>query len=455
MNNKRVMRNAREAALIALLKIEQEQAYANLALRQVLSGYPLNAADKRLVSELVYGTVRMRAALDHILCGLLTRPLLKLDAAIRHILRLSLYQLLYMERIPDSAAVHQAVEMAKRYGHKGTASLVNGVLRGYLRQRQQYTLPDRTDIRAYLSVTLSYPLWLADYLLARWPQEQVIDFCLYHNRHQGLDVRVNTLRLSRGDLRRELTAANHTVQEGAYAPEALLVQEGGGALPALLAEGKLLFQGQASQLIAHALDPAPGSKIIDLCAAPGGKATHLAQLIQNRGEIIAVDVHPHRSRLIEDNVRRLGATIVTPLVADGRALPAQYHSYADYVLLDAPCSGLGVLGSRADARWRKQPADIQEMAGLSLELLHAAAAYVKPGGYLCYSTCTITEEENTGNIERFLAARPDFHPAPMRKLAQLLPQAEDKRMALAGAIQLLPQRHNLEGFFISRMKKSD
>ena len=453
MKNQRSMRNAREAALIALLKIEQEQAYANLALRQVLSAYPLSNADKRLVSELVYGTVRMRAALDHILSALLTRPLPKLDVAIRHILRISLYQLLYMERVPDSAAVHQAVELAKHYGHKGTSGLVNGVLRGYLRQQSQYTLPDQTDIRAYLSITLSYPLWLVDYLLARWPREQVIDFCLYHNRHHGLDLRVNTLRLTREDLRQELLAAGHSVREGAYAPETLLVKEGGGALPALLAEGKFLVQGQASQLIAHALDPAPHSKIIDLCAAPGGKATHLAQLMQNCGEIVAVDLHPHRSRLIEDNARRLGISIISSLTADGRDLPAQFHGYADYVLLDAPCSGLGVLGSRADARWRKQPADIQEMAGLSLELLKAAAAYIKPGGYICFSTCTVTEEENTDNIERFLAARPDFHRAPMNKLAQLLHDEQDKQAALAGDIQLMPQRHGLEGFFISLLRK--
>jgi 16S rRNA (cytosine967-C5)-methyltransferase len=213
------------------------------------------------------------------------------------------------------------------------------------------------------------------------------------------------------------------------------------------------MQGQASQLAAHALDPAPGSHVIDLCAAPGGKTTHLAQLMQNKGEILAVDIHPHRLSLLEENARRLGLTIISALAADGRELPAKWHNYADHLLLDAPCSGLGVLGRRADARWRKQPEDIQKMAALSFALLCAAAAYVKPGGYLCYTTCTITEEENSGNVKRFLDARPDFKPAPMNKLAGLLTEEQDKRAALNGALQLLPQRQGLEGFFISLMRK--
>jgi 16S rRNA (cytosine967-C5)-methyltransferase len=195
--------------------------------------------------------------------------------------------------------------------------------------------------------------------------------------------------------------------------------------------------------------------VIDLCAAPGGKATHLAQLMQNRGEILAVDIHPHRLRLIEENAARLGISIISTLEADGRELPADHHGCADYLLLDAPCSGLGVLGRRADARWRKQKADIQVMADLSCELLHAAAAYIKPGGYLCYTTCTVTEEENNGNIRRFLTAQPDFKPAPMTKLAELLPDNLDKQAALSGSIQLLPQRQGLEGFYISLLKKKE
>lgn len=446
--------NAREVALLALMEVEQGGAYANFALKRALARHDLNEADRRLTSEIVYGSLRMQAALDHILAKLLSRPLEKLSPPIRHLLRLSLYQLHYMERLPQAAVVHQAVELAKRYGHKGTVSLTNGVLRAFLRQDRATLLPDESDIRTYISITLSYPQWLTDYLLDRWPKQDVIDFCLYHNRHQGIDLRVNTLRISRDDLLREITAAGMAAQPALFAPEALLVETGGGDLPPLLEQGKFIIQGQASQLVAHALYPAPDSAVIDLCAAPGGKTTHLAQLMQNRGEILAVEIHPHRLSLIEENAQRLGVSIISTMAADGRALPTNWHSYADYVMLDAPCSGLGVLGRRADARWRKQPATIQEMAELSLELLCAAAVYVKPGGYLCYSTCTITDEENTDNIRKFLAMRRDFSSAPMSKLAELLPDEQDKKAALNGSIQLLPQRQGMEGFFISLMRKS-
>lgn len=445
--------NAREVALLTLLEVEQEGAYANLALKQAFSRYCLSEVDKRFTSEIVYGSLRMQAAVDHILTGLLNLPLAKLSPPIRYILRLSLYQLLYMERIPQAAVVHQGVELAKRYGHTGTVSLTNGVLRAFLRQDRTALLPDESDPLAYVNVTLSYPKWLAGYLLDRWPTDDVIGFCRYLNQYQGLDARANTLRISRADLLRKLADIGMAVRPGAYAPESLLVEEGGAHLPRLLTQGEFLIQGQASQLAAHALSPAPGSRVIDLCAAPGGKTTHLAQLMRDQGEILAVDLHPHRLRLLEENAERLGISIITTMAADGRELPAKWHGYADYLLLDAPCSGLGVLGRRADARWRKQPSDIAEMAALSFELLSAAAAYVKPGGYLCYTTCTVTEEENTGNIRRFLAARRDFCPAPMNNLAELLPDERDKQAALEGSLQLLPHRHGVEGFYFSLLKK--
>ncbi|MCL1816157.1 MAG: 16S rRNA (cytosine(967)-C(5))-methyltransferase RsmB [Clostridiales bacterium] len=448
-----VQPSAREIALLILLEVEKKGAYANLALKQGLDCHSLNEADKRLISEIVYGSIRMQAALDYLLAGLLNRPLAKLSPPIRQILRLSLYQLLYLERLPRAAIVHQAVELAKRYGHAGTVSLTNGVLRAFLRLERATMLPDESNIRAYLNITLSYPGWLVDYLLESWPAHEVKAFCRYHNQHQGLDLRINTLRTSREEFLGELAVMKILARAGALAPESLIVEEGAANLPALLAQGNFTIQGQASQLAAHALNPKPGSKVIDLCAAPGGKTTHLAQLMQNSGEILALDLHPHRLRLLEENAARMGINIITAMAADGRELPISYHGYADYLLLDAPCSGLGVLGRRADARWRKQPADIEAMADLSGTLLRAAAAYVKPGGYLCYTTCTITKEENTQNISRFLAEKPDFRLTPMIKLAGFFPNERDKKAALSGYLQLLPQIHGVEGFFITLLRK--
>ncbi|MCL1974789.1 MAG: 16S rRNA (cytosine(967)-C(5))-methyltransferase RsmB [Firmicutes bacterium] len=445
---------AREAALVVLLEVEQGYAYANLALKKMLARYNLNEADNRLTCELVYGTLRMQAAVDYLLSNLLNRPLKKLSIPIHHILRLSLYQLVYLERLPQAAIVHQAVELAKKYGHTGTVSLVNGVLRSFLRQKNTISLPDESDPYAYISITLSYPFWLAEYLLTRWSTQDTFDFCRFFNQYQGIDLRTNTLAILRNDLQIELSKAGIIAQTGIYAPESLLVQEGGNYLPPLLVQGKFIIQGQASQLAAYALNPKPGSKVIDLCAAPGGKTTHMAQLMDNKGEILAVDLHIHRLKLIEENAGRLGITIIGVLAADGRELPSKWHNFADYLLLDAPCSGLGVLGRRADARWRKQLSDIKEMAILSYQLLLAAAAYIKPGGYICYTTCTISEEENCHNIQRFLAKRQDFSLAPMTKLAGLLLNEKDKKAALSGSIQFLPQHQGIEGFYICLLQKA-
>ncbi|MBS1348495.1 MAG: methyltransferase domain-containing protein [Firmicutes bacterium] len=222
---------------------------------------------------------------------------------------------------------------------------------------------------------------------------------------------------------------------------------------ALFREGYFIVQGLSSQLVGHALSPRPGSMVLDLCAAPGGKSTHLAALMNNQGSIDAFDLHPHKVELIKDNAQRLGMKCITAHAADSRCLPERYQQTADYVLLDAPCSGLGVLASRSDSRFRKEITNIEELAKLSYQLLEAAATYVKPGGKLCYSTCTITNEENSANIRRFLAEHNDFALAPLQGLIPLLP--EKKEHLASGEIQLMPFEADkeLEGFYIALLEK--
>ena len=448
--------SAREAAFTVALQTEREAAYANLALKKYLDQHALSPADARLAAQIVYGTARMKIALDHIISQLLTRPSAKLMTEARVILRLSLFQLVYLSRIEPYAVTDEAVELARRHGNEAIARLVNAVLRNYLRREDRDALlPGREAGFDYLHLTLSYPKWLADYLLRRFGFDEAERFCLAMNDHPGVYLRTNTVRLRREELQAALRQCGVTAAPAGYAYETLRVDQGAGRIASgtPFLSGGCTVQGPASQLAAHALHPESGSRVLDLCAAPGGKTTHLAALMADRGDIRAFDVHPHKIALIEANLKRLGLTCVKAEAADSRNLPESFHEWADYILLDAPCSGLGVLNARPDSRFHKRPEDIKELAETAYELLRAAAGYLKPGGSLCYATCTVTHEENEDNIRRFLAERPDFSLQPVTELAAMMSRPEDAAAADSGMIQLLPHVHGTEGFFLALLKK--
>lgn len=454
--SKALKTSAREAAFTVALQTEREAAYANLALKKYLDQHDLSPADARLASQIVYGTARMKIALDHIISRLLTRPSAKLMTEARVILRLSLFQLVYLTRVEPYAVTDEAVELARRHGNEAIARLVNAVLRNYLRRKDQEAfLPDRSAGFDYLHLTLSYPKWLADYLLSRFGFAEAERFCLAMNDHPGVYLRTNTVRLRRDELQAALRQSGVTAQPAGYAYETLLVEQGGGRIASgtPFLSGGCTVQGPASQLAAHALHPESGSRVLDLCAAPGGKTTHLAALMADRGDIRAFDIHPHKIALIEANLKRLGLTCVKAEAADSRQLPESFHEWADYILLDAPCSGLGVLNARPDSRYHKRPQDIKELAATAYELLNAAAGYLKPGGLLCYATCTVTHEENEDNIRRFLAQRPDFSLHPMKELSAMMNRPEDAAACERGMLQLLPHVHGTEGFFLALLRK--
>jgi 16S rRNA (cytosine967-C5)-methyltransferase len=447
--------NARAAAFLALRQIEREDAYANIALKQVLNQYRLPVEEARLAAQITYGTTRMRLALDYILQQFLKKPLEDLMPEQKTILRLSLYQLHYMETI-DYAAVNEGVILTKKYASPKLSGLTNAVLRNYLRAQKCKLLPEKEDdLAAYLNITLSFPNWLVDYLLDHYLPEEAEAFCHYANSHKGIAIRANTLKTTREELIAHLAETNVDAVVAGYAPESLCLsgELGNLACQTFFQKGDFIVQGLSSQLVAHALSPCPGSRVLDLCAAPGGKATHLAALMENRGEVHAFDVHPHKMDLLKSNAERLGITIIQSAIADSCQLPAFYQKWADYILLDAPCSGLGVLGTRADSRFRKEIAAIDELADLSYSLLEAATAYLKPGGKLCYATCTITEEENTKNISRFLTKHPDFSLSPLTGLMPFMPKMHDDLQS--GEIQLLPFRgdREMEGFYIALLEK--
>lgn len=448
-------RTGREAALRALRDVDVKAAYANLALDHHLSGSKLEGRERALATELAYGVIRRRATLDWAISQVAARPLEKMDPWVRNILREAVYQILFMDRIPHAAAVDQAVELAKQYGHAGVAKFVNGVLRNLIRKLPELEWPDETSdpVRA-LAVQHSYPDWLVAQWLARFGRDEAVRLLEAGNQAPPLTVRVNRLKATREEAAAALAREGVRTEPTRHSPQGLIIHDLTSAswLDRLQAmkEGLITVQDESSMLAAHVVSPQPGWTVIDVAAAPGGKATHLAELMDNQGQVIALDIHPHKVDLVEQNARRLGATIVQALCLDARRVGEVMPERADAVLCDLPCSGLGTLARRPDARWRKQPEDVESLVPIQRAILESAARALKPGGVLVYSTCTIQPAENEELVEAFVADHPEFR---FDNIWDYLPQTISREGQAEGYVQLLPHVHGTDGFFIARMVK--
>lgn len=449
-------KNARDMALELLYAVLEEGAYSNIALNRVLEKYQPEKIDRGFITELAYGTLRTLNTLDWVLARFLKQPIGKLPAWIRNILRMGVYQILYMAKVPDSAACNESVNLAKNHGHAGTVKLVNGVLRNVVRSRDQIAYPDiDKDPVQSISLRYSHPEWL----VARWVEEfgasDAEKLCQANNEIPPNAVRTNTLKTSRAELQKDLAGEGIDSREGSFAPETLVI-DGFKSVGAIAAHrtGLFMVQDEGSTLVGHAVNPVPGSLVIDACSAPGGKSTHLAQLMKNQGRIISCDIHSHKMKLIEENAARLGITIIEPVVMNAAELDRHCREKADYILVDAPCSGLGVLRRRPEIRWRKQPKEITELHRLQLQILLSAAKCLKDGGIMVYSTCTVTHEENIDVINEFLQQCGDFQlDSLVGHLPEGLRQMPGTETLTKGYIQFFPHVHGTDGFFIARLKK--
>ncbi|MCG0276930.1 MAG: 16S rRNA (cytosine(967)-C(5))-methyltransferase RsmB [Thermanaeromonas sp.] len=449
------MRNSREAALHIIYRVLEEGAYTNLAANEVLRESGLKSRDRALAREIAYTAIKAWNTIDWALnLYLKKRKLEDLPPWIRCILRVGASQILFLSRIPPWAAVFETVALAKKYGHQGTAGLVNAVLRRLLLHKEQLPYPDvKEDPVGHISLRYYHPAWMVSYWLSRWGLDETIALCKANNIPPPLTVRVNTLKATVSRVQEILDKEGAKARPCRFAPEGLIV-EGFDTLedaPAFQ-EGLFYVQDEASMLVSHAVNPHPLSTVVDATAAPGGKTTHLAQLMNNEGRILAFDTHRKRLRLIADNCRRLGVTCVELNLGDARLLGALYPGVADYLLVDAPCSGLGVLRRRPDARWRKDTGNVQELAEIQLTILKGAFGVLKPGGVLVYSTCTLTWEENEGVIKRFLEENPEVTLEDLSAYLPNLPQ-DLVHKARGGQVQFLPHLHGTDGFFIARLRK--
>ncbi|RTE08670.1 16S rRNA (cytosine(967)-C(5))-methyltransferase RsmB [Paenibacillus whitsoniae] len=449
-----VRHSAREAALDVLVRVEENQAYSNLLLNQVLQKHALPRADAGLATELVYGTIGRKNTIDFFLERFVSKGLAKLEPWVRCLLRLSFYQLYYLDRIPDHAVVSEAVNIAKRRGHQGISGMVNGVLRAVLRSKAELALPAALGDVKRIALGHSHPEWLVRRWIRQLGAELTEQICAANNVPPHVSIRANARRLSRAELLRQLEAADIRAEASLLAPAGVLVHGAGNmALVPGFGHGDFSIQDESSMLVAEALDPRPGMTVLDCCAAPGGKTAHIAEKMGDTGKIWACDLHEHKRKLIDDQAERLGLSSIETLVMDATELDRHFAPASfDRILLDAPCSGFGVIRRKPDLKWAKQEAEIAAIAATQHAILERVHRLLKPGGVLVYSTCTIEHEENAGMIERFLADHPEFELAPLPAEAF---GAVDPAAVQAGMVQILPQQFHSDGFFIARLRKRE
>jgi len=444
---------ARHLALKVLFQVNEEGAYANLALEQAMAQFQLaDPRDRGLATELVYGCIKYKGRLDWIINQYAKPKVEKMAPWIRNIMRLGLYQIMFLDKVPVSAAINEAVKLAKKYGHQGTVKFVNGVLRNIERNKDKINYPDLTqEPIQHISIVYSFPVWLVERWVQDFGVENTVKLCTFFNSPSPLWIRTNTLKISRQALKETLIKQGIDCMESEKTPEGLkiLASLDVGGLEEFK-RGFFTVQDESSMLVSHILAPQRDRLILDVCSGPGGKTSHLAQLMENKGEILAFDVHEHRLELIRETCRRLGINIVQTILQDARFTTRVVKEPVDGVLVDAPCSGLGVLGRRPDARWRKKPEDISALQEIQKEILNEAARLVKPGGTLVYSTCTITQEENNAVVQDFLKKNPDFRLD--ENLPKFLPY--ESQAGSEGWLQFLPFKDNMDGFFIARLQRN-
>ena len=439
---------ARAVAARVLERVEREGAFADLALDAELNRAGTDPRDAALATELVYGTLRWQRYLDWILGPHSRRPIDRLDSRPRTLLRMTAYQLAFLERVPPFAAVDDAVSLARQRARPGVPEFVNAVLRSFARRgpREREPAPPADPVEA-LALRCSFPTWLARRWTERYGLDEATGLMRALNERPRLTLRANTVRTSR-----EALAARLRNDDGIettptpYAPDGLIALHGGRpASWRAFADGAFAVQDEASMLVARLLEPNAGETVADTCAAPGTKTTHLAQLMANRGRILAFDPQPARLSLVDDAAARLGLTIVKTHVGAAETLAPFFAGTCDGVLIDAPCSNLGVLRRNPEVKWRRQPGDLAASAARQREILAAAAGMVRSGGRLVYATCSLEPEENEAVVRAFLGERRDFVRDPSPEFP--LPLDGD------GVLRCLPHRHGTDGFTAVRLRR--
>ena len=427
---------AREIALKTLYKIDKEEAYSNIALNEELkfNNKKLNEKDIGFISQIVYGVTNWKLTLDEIIKKHSKIKLKKISPFILNILRMGIYQIIFLDKVPKSAAVNESVNLAKRYGNKGSIGYVNAILRKVTKEdySELFKIDDKVEM---ISKTQSMPIWIVEELLKNNKIEEVEQICKNLNLSSNLSIRVNTLKTTKEDLKHKLLCKNIECEDGNL--EDFLILKNLKNIENLeeFKEGLFTIQDESAGLAALTLEPKEGENILDACSSPGGKTTYLAQIMNNKGKIEAWDIYEHRLKLVEENGARLGITIIETKLNDATIYDKQNENKYDKILLDVPCLGIGVIKRKPDIKWKKQKEDVEKIQEIQLQILENCSKYLKVGGILLYSTCSILESENEEVIQKFLRE-----------------SNQGKNFKKINMIPIKPSE-NQDGFFICKLEK--
>lgn len=440
------MNSARKTAVKILKEVFDKKAYSNIVLNRELSDSDLNDKDKGLVTEIVYGTIKYKYTIDNILNYYIRSGIESLEGYILNVLRISIYQIKYLDKIPEFAVVNEAVELAKNKSPKG-AKLVNGVLRSYLRTKDADYYNKNSKLEE-LCFKYSFPRWMVNLFIDSYSDDQVEKILNGLNSVPSVTVRVNNLKTDYEEAWNKLEESGYDIEEGKVCPEAIQIKKGRSIENnPLFKDGLIAVQDESAMMIAPSMDLEENMVVLDLCSAPGGKACHAAEIMNDTGKVLAFDIHENKLSLIKDNAQRLGIKNIQCGVLDAAIYSQAYMDKGDRVLIDVPCSGLGIIRKKPEIKWTKDKDSIKSLVQIQREIMLSAARYVKKDGKLIYSTCTLSKEENEENIKWFIKKCPEFKIEPLYygKIDNFIYHKE-------GYITILPDK-NMDGFFVAKMIK--
>jgi 16S rRNA (cytosine967-C5)-methyltransferase len=440
------MNTTRKVAVDILDSILGKGAYSNIALNSGLNKSGLEDRDKALATEIVYGTLKYKYTIDKILASFLTQELKKMDSFIVNILRTAIYQILFLDKVPEFAAVNEAVDMAKKNKSVSASRLVNGVLRNYLRNKSKIYYDENDKVES-LCFKYSYEPWMVKLFIEQYGEGKAELILKGLNSTPAVTIRVNSLKINFDEAFEMLKAMEYDVEEGLVCPEAIRIIRGKSVEQnPLFKEGMATVQDESAMLVAPSMDIIPNITVLDLCSAPGGKTTHISELMNNTGKIQAYDIHKDKLALIEQNSKRLGITNIKCDVLDAAVYNEYLKDSAERVLIDVPCSGLGIIRKKPEIKWTKNLKQLKEIIKIQREIMNSAAKYVKIGGVLLYSTCTLNKKENENNVKWFLSNFPNYN------IEQLFYGELDNIEYGKYGVTVLPNEY-MDGFFIAKFKR--
>lgn len=435
--------NQRKLAVKILTAITYKSEYMNDVLNRETVG--LEKDVNNYIYRVVYGTIENRAYLDSFLQSESKIKLKKLRDSDLNILRLALYEIKFMDSIPNYAAVDEATKLMKK-SNQSLIKFTNGILRNISNNLE--TLTKAFEEKASLSVLYSHPQWMIDLFKRQFDQDEIVDLLISNNQEPLLSLRVNTLKTTRDQVIEKLTQLGFVVEPSVVLPEGVIILEGKTASlfeSKIFKSGLFTVQDQSSMIVSRLLDPQPDEKILDCCASPGGKTTHIAQLMGDKGYVEARDISYEKLFSVKENTDRLGIHSVNLVLKDALEMDESDNDAFDRVLLDAPCSGLGIIRRKPDIKWQRKEEDISNLSEIQWKMINNASKYVKIGGVLVYSTCTITEMENELMIKRFLSENPNFELEAIKNIPE--------EVIIDNQIKIYPHRHGMDGFYACKLKR--